>query len=282
MAVPSDIRSGVWALRAVCLLAPALLVSAPAVASEPLSWTDLADLALASPVVISATVRKADRLGRGDAPDVPAGETRVLVRADLVAALKAPSLLPASAAWLWQGSADARGRPPFGKAAPVLVFAAPLSGGGDPAVQPLRLVSPHGQQPFSTRTEAAVRDILSQAIRPGSEGLMVTGVSDGFRSVGDIAGVSESQFFLATEGGKPMTMVVRRTPDAPASVQVATGDLVDRAAPVQPFTLLWRGLACGLPDGLPSRLVEDPELVADYAFARASIGLCGRTVSPPR
>lgn len=266
---------------ALCLAAVSL-GGAPAAASAPLSWTDLADLALASPVVILATVRNADRLGRRHAPDVPAGETRVLVRADLSAALKAPSLLPASAAWLWQGRADARGRPPFGRAAPVMVFATPVSGGGDPAVQPLRLISPHGQQPWSAEIEASVRDILSQAVRPGAGGLMVTGVSDGFRTEGDVTGASETQFFLATRGGRPMTMVVRRAPASPATVQVATDDLVDRAAPVQPFTLLWRGLACGLPEALPERLAGNPDLAADYVLARNLIGPCGRTVAPPR
>jgi len=267
---------------AACVLAFSMMISAPAAASGPLSWTDLADLALSSPVVLAATVHKADRLGRRDAPDVPAGEVRALVRADLSAALKAPSLLPASAAWLWQGPSDARGRVPFGKAAPVLVFAAPLTGGGDPQVQPLRLVSPHGQQPWTPGTEAIVRAILSEAIRPGADGLMVAGVNDGFRTTGDIAGVSESQFFLATEGGRPMTLVVRRAPDASATVLVATDELVDRAAPVQPFTLVWRGLACGLPVSLPLRLAENPDLAADYALARESIGPCGRTVPPPR
>lgn len=282
MAVLADIRCAAQTVRSAGFLLVALLGCTPAAVAGPLSWTDLADLALASPVVLSAMIRKADRLGRKDAPDVAAGEARVLVRADLVAALKAPTLLPAGAAWIWQGPVDARGRPPFGKAAPVMVFAALLSGGGDPAVQALRLVSPHGQQPFTAQSEAAVRDILSQAIRPGAGGLMVTGVSDGFRSAGDIADSSESQFFLATEGGKPMTLIVRRAPGTAAIVRVATDEFVDRAAPVQPSTLLWRGLACGLPDALPPRLAENPELAADYALARESIGLCGRTVSPPR
>ena len=259
----------------------ALAASLPTVA-ESLSWTDLADLALASPVVLSAVVSRVDRVGRRDAPDVPQGHVRALVRADLSAALKAPALLPASAAWFWQGPAGQRGRPPFAKSAPVLVFAAPLAGGGDPETQPMRLTTAHGQQPWSAGAEAAVRDILSQALQPGADGLMVTGVNDGFRTIGAIPGMSESQFFLATQGGRPLTMVVRRAPAAEPVIAVATGDLVDRAAPVQPRTLVWRGLACGLPDRLPVRLADNADLSEDYALARQSIGPCGRTVEPPR
>ncbi len=269
-------------LLSACFLGATAMAVPSSAGATQLSWTDLADLALSSPVVVSAAVRRADRVGRSEASAVPPGQVRVLVRADLKAALKAPSLLPAAAAWLWQGPADGRGRTPFGKAAPVLVFAVPLVGGSDPETQPLRLVSPHGQVPWSAETEAIVRDILSQAIQPGAREWMVTAISDGFRTAGAISGASESQFFLATEGGKPMTLVVRRSPGVPASVAVATDDLVDRAAAVQPFTLVWRGLACGLPEALPALLAQNPDLADDYALARSSIGSCGRTVSPPR
>lgn len=280
LAVAMALASGTAARADQPLPAPAR--AAPTPAAAPLSWTDLADLALASPVVLTASIRGADKVRQRSAMDIPSGHLRVLVRADLTAALKAPGLLPAAAAWLWQGPADARGRPPFGKTAPVLVFAAPLSGGSDPQTQPLRLISPHGQQPWTGQTEAMVRDILAQALRPGAQGLLVTAVADGFHTAGAIAGASESQFFLATEGGKPMTLVVRRQPGVPADVAVATDDLVDRAAPVAPRTLVWRGLACGLPPALPAPLAGHAELAADYALARRAIGACGRTVAPPR
>jgi hypothetical protein len=265
----------------LCLLAAFVpLASAPAQsqpASPPQSWTDWADLALVSPVVIRASVNRVDRLSRREAPDVPPEEVRVLVRADLLAALKSPSVLPAEAAWRWQGPADARGRPPFGRKADVLVFARPLSGGSDPAVQPLALSSRSAQQPWSAEAEAIVRDVLTQALKPGATGLMVIGVRDAFHTEGDVAGASESQFFLRTEGGAPLTLVVTRSPDAREAVAVATGDLVEMARPVQPRTLLWRGLACGMPDHLPAAFAASPALAADWALAKRRIGACGRT-----
>lgn len=245
-------------------------------------WTDLADLALASTVVLVVDLADIDRLGRREAPDVPAGQVRVLVKGKLRAALKAPSVLPGAAAWLWQGPADARGRPPFAKSEPVLLFAAPLPAGNDPGTQPLKLVSPGAQQPWSQEREAIVRDLLKAALAPGADGLMVTGINDAFLTLGQVAGSSESQFFLATAGGRPMTLLVRRSPGSQPQVRVATGDLVDRAAAVEPRTLTWRALACGLPAELPPSLAADAALRADYAFARESIGPCGRRLSPPR
>lgn len=258
--------------------APAQAPSSPP--SRPLAWTDWADLALSAPVVIAATATDVDRLSKRETADLSAGQGRVLVRAALTAALKAPGVLPAEAAWHWEGAVDRRGRPPFAKKDPVIVFGQPLTGGGNPAVQPLRLVARHAQQPWTADSEALVRDVLKQALAPGAAGLMVTGLRDGFHSKGDIPGTSESQFFLATEGGSPLALVVRRAADSAAQVLVASGEIVDRAAAVRPRTLLWRGMACGMPAMLPEALAADAELVTDYAFARAEIGACGRTVDP--
>ena len=250
--------------------------------AQSLSWTDLADLALASPVVLVGAVERVDRLSRREAPDVPPTDVRALVQVKTQAVLKAPAVMPEGAAWLWQGSADAKGRAPFTKQDQMLGFARPLSGGARPEVQALQLVSPSAQQPWSAEAEGKVRAILQEAQRPGATGLIVTGINDAFRSEGDIPGISESQFFLKTEGGRPVTLVVRHEPGKPADVLAGAGDLVDRAQPVRPETLLWRGLACGLPETLPPALADREGLAADYAVAKASIGACGRTVEPPR
>jgi hypothetical protein len=190
-------------------------------------------------------------------------------------------VLPAEAAWRWQGPSDSRGRVPIPKGAPLLLFAEPLGGGSDPAVQPLKLLAEGGQQPWSAQVEAIVRDVLRQALSRNARVMLVTGVKDAFRSEGDVAGASESQFFLEATDGRPLTLLVTRQPGTEPLVRVATGDLVDRAQPVAPRTLLWRGLACGMPDRLPAVLAANPGLAEDYAVARAEIGACGRRLSPP-
>lgn len=270
-------RGASWLLIMTVLAAAA----SRAEAQESLSWTDWADLALASPVVLVAAVEKVDRLNRRDAPDVPPADVRALVQVKLQSVLKAPSALPVGAAWLWQGPADAKGRAPFAKKDVMLAFARPLSGGARPEVQPLQLVSPTAQQPWTAESEALVRSILQEAQRPGAAGLMVTGIGDAFRSEGDIPGTSESQFFLNTEGGAPVTLIVRHEPGRKVEVLAGAGDLVDRAQPIRRNTLLWRGLACGLPPSLPPALSARDGLRADYRLAKASIGPCGRTVTPP-
>lgn len=273
-------------LTIVTVLTFAAFGAAPAAASgaaaQSLSWTDWADLALASPVVLVGTVENVDRLSRRDAPDLPPSDVRALVQVKLQTVLKAPAVMPQGAAWLWQGPANAKGRAPFDKKEVMLAFAKPLSGGARPDVQALQLVSPNGQQPWSQEAETQVRAILQEALRPAAQGLMVTGISDAFRTEGDIPGTSESQFFLTTEGGRPVTLVVQHEPGREPVVLAGAGDLVDRAQPIRPQTLLWRGLACGLPAQLPTALSERNGLSADYRLAKASIGACGRTLTPPR
>jgi hypothetical protein len=254
------------------------VVVAPQIGPQP-SWTDWADLALASPLVLSVVTNDIDRLSQRDAPDVPAGEVRAIVRAGLTAAIRAPGVLPAEAAWRWQGPADAKGRAPIPRGARLLVFGEPLTGGSDPAVQPLRLTGTAAQQPWSAEGEGVVRDVLKQALG-GKRAMLVTGVRDGFRSEGDVPGASESQFFLEASDGLPLTLLVTRVPDAAPQLRVATGDLVDRAQPVAPRTLVWRGLACGMPAALPPALAGNAGLAEDYALARQQIGPCGRRLAP--
>ena len=256
------------------------LPAAPA-SVKTLSWTDWADLALASPAVIIATVDKAGKLSRRAAPDVPAGEVRALIEAQLTAAMKAPTVLPARAEWLWQGASGPRGRPPLTKGAAIIVFAEPVPGSRDAAVQQYRLVQPHAMQPWSAAAETAVRAILVDAAKRENSGLMVTAVTDGFYTAGTVEGRSESQFFLATASGRPATLVVQRSPGAPPAVSLSTGEVIDRATAVAPETLRWRALACGLPASLPDPLGASAELSADYAAVLQSLGRCGRTIGTP-
>jgi hypothetical protein len=108
--------------------------------------------------------------------------------------------------------------------------------------------------------------------------MLVTGVRDAFRSEGDVPGSSESQFFLEASDGLPLTLVVARAPGAEPRVLAATGELVDKAQPIRPQTLLWRGLACGMPAELPAGLAGDAGLAADYTYALGQIGACGRNL----
>lgn len=267
--------SGPFTLPAPALAAEGAIVAHSA-SGQRLSWVDLADLALTSPTVLHARIDKIERLSGRNAQDVPPGEVRLLVEASLQASLKAPGLLPAKAEWLWQGPGS-RNQWPFAEGEMVLLFARTAPGGAAD-VQMYQMVSPLGQLAWTPTADTALRDILSQALLPQNQQLMVTGVLDGFHSEGVIAGQSTSQFFLSTKGGKPLTLQVIRQPGALPQVTIATGDMIDRGQPVKPHTLAWRALTCGLPATLPTELSDMPGLSGDYELARTAIGPCDRRV----
>jgi hypothetical protein len=255
-------------------LLAALLLALPGMATAaPLSFADVADLTLAAPVIVRATVTGSERISEANSPGLAPGQARLLVEAAVNAALIAPGTVPGTLSWLWDAPLDAKGKPPRPKGSSVLAFLdAPAADGKT------RLIAGAGQQPATPDLEAEVRAIATAA-RSG-EAPAITGISNGFRADGTVPGESESQFFLKTADGKGLTMVVTRKPGEPLRVAVSRGDVIDEsAASVKPQTLLWYRLACTAPAKLPAAAGgSDTALAADWQEALASLGPCGRTL----
>ena len=256
-------------LAAVALIAAA---APPQVAGPVPTYADLAALTLASPVVARATIIRTDRIGVKDAPDVPPGRARLLVRAALSAAIKAPGAVPAQVEYLFDAPLDARGKPPRLKGAAVLVFLRAGTSLGQYA-----LVSAPAQIAATPNTEATIRAVLADAKRDIP---IVTGVGNAFRVPGAVPGEAESQFFLTT-ATSPVSLVVLTRPGQPRTLSLALGEIVDdAAAPIRPDTLLWYRLACFLPRALPAGVGGDDRaaLSDDYGFVLASLGPCVRNL----
>ena len=249
-----------------------VVISAAAAASPASAgYADLADLTLAAPVIVRATLTGSERIAPDSNPGIAAGRDRLLVKAQVLAALTAPGPIPAALNYQWDAPVDARGRPPKPKGETVLLFLAVVAPDGK-----ARLVAGSGQRPWDVASEATVRAIAAEA-RSGTVPV-VTGIASGFRADGSVAGESESQFFLTTADGKGLTLVVTARPGEAKRVALASGDVIDEsAAPVQRDTLLWYRIACFLPATLPAKVGASPALASDYAAALASIGPCGRT-----
>lgn len=266
---------------AMLLIGAAVVMAAarpqPLPPASGLAWADVADLSLAAPTIVRATIGSTTRLAAKDAPGLAPGRARLLVTANVDAALVAPGAVPAVLSFLWDAPLDAKGKPPRPRGVPVLIWAAAPAADGA-----ARLVSRAGLQPWDAATEARVRTIIA-ASRSG-EVPEFTGVANGFREVGNLPGESESQFFLTTAGtggrsAGTVAMVVTRRPGERLRVAIARGDVIDDAATaVRPETLLQYRLACFLPRQLPAGAGNDAALAADWQAAMAAIGPCGRTL----
>jgi len=138
------------------------------------------------------------------------------------------------------------------------------------------IIGAEAQLPWNENLEARVRAIATEA--RSNTVPIVTGIANGFRVAGTLPGESESQFFLSTKAGKPLTLVVLERPGMARSVAVASGDIIDESATsVKPDTLLWYRLACTLPPKLPAEAGgNDPALANAWTSAMTSLGNCER------
>lgn len=252
-----------------------------AVGTAVRSYADLADLADSATIVARADIRKVAQLKPEQAPGVPIGTARVYVEARTTALL-AGSGLGESLHYLADVPLDATGRLPKLKKMSVLIFARAVDG----RPSELRLVTPDAQVPWDAGTEAMTRAILTELVGPGTPP-RITGLREALHVRGNLAGEGETQLFLATEGGAPVSLSVVRRPGQPTVWGVSFSEIVDQAArPPAPQTLAWYRLACFLPAALPasanlSGTAEDRQIAnEDYALIIHDLGPCGRSRGP--
>lgn len=252
-------------------LAAAVLASVPGAAAAPLpygglsthySYVTLADMALAAPVALAAEISRALPLKGAQAADVPAGVTRYYVEAQVRALVSGQAELPPVVTYLVDLPNDERGRPLKLKDVPVLLLGAPGAVPGE-----FRLIAPRAQVPRTPENEARLRAILAARLAPDAPPA-ITGVSRAFHVAGSLPGEGETQIFLRTSDGRPISLSILRRPGETPRWAVALSELVDdSAAPPAPGSLLWYRLACGLPPALPDDAATDLG-DADGAIAR--------------
>ena len=244
-----------------------------------LSYADVADLALAAPIVAEVKIRKAERLKAELAGDVATSKRRYLVTADLVALIRGADGLAPRISYVIDLASDAQGKWPKLEKMKMLVFAHPVT--NRPAT--IRLVAPDAQQPASPGLSALVRKLLNEAGLPSAPPRIV-GIGEAFHVEGAVSGEGETQIFLKAVDGSPLSLSVWRRPDGLPKWAVSVGEIVDEGAePPSVDTLLWYRLACFLPPRLPASSVEtlaegDAAIASeDYATVIARLGPCRRT-----
>jgi hypothetical protein len=240
------------------------------------TYADLVDLALASPVVAKAVVHRQVRLKPEESPGVAPGFVRLYIEADTTALLIGPPL-GESLRFLADVRLDPNGKVPRLNKTQVLLF-------GNAAGKPgeLQLTASDTMFAWSPELEARVRAILTELVGPNAPP-RVTGLREALHVPGNLVGEGETQFFLATDSGKPVSISVVRRPGEPPRWGVSFSEIVDQAAqPPRPDTLAWYRLACSMPRAVPERAAissteADKRAAAqDYAFVLGELGPCRR------
>lgn len=252
--------------------------TADSVSSAPAqTYADLADLALPAEVVVRAQIRQATRLKPAQAPDLPASIARVYIVVRTSSLLVGPAL-GESLSFLADVPLDERGKLPKLNKSQVLVFARTVP--GKPGQ--LALVAPDAMIAWTPDAEQRLRAILTERNSPDAPP-HITALREALHVPGNLAGEGETQFFFATEGGKPVSLSVVRRPGQPTTWGVSFSEIVDQAArPPEKDTLGWYRLACELPPRLPdgTNIAERPRdrqaASEDYALIMADLGPCAR------
>ena len=268
------------ALTAALIAAAAAPAESQAPAAPAPTYADLADLALAAPVAAQVRIADATPVKAERAPDLRPGMARFYVEAALVSLIRSPQTLPARLSYLVDLPRDPKGKAPrLRKGSEFLLLAAPVAG----RPGELRLVAPDAQIPFTPALASTLRSIVREA-SSASPPPRIAGIGRAFHVPGAIRGESETQLFLQTAGGTPVSLTVLRRPGQAPAWAVALSEIVDESAePPAPGTLLWYRLACGLPRALPRQsLAEaDPEaaaaIEADYRLVLDRLGPCARS-----
>jgi hypothetical protein len=270
-------------------LAAAILLAATAVpgaaqdrqppAPPAVTFADLADLAEAAALVALVEVRDQAVVEPERAPGLAAGYARLYVEARTEALLAGRSALGESLVYLADVPLDAKGKAPKLKKQRFLVFADPVTG----RPGSLQLVDPTAQLPATPATEQLARSVIAALAAPDAPPA-ITGIRDVMSVPGNLAGESETQLFLDTQSGQPVSLSVVRRPGMEPAWGVSWNEIVDQSArPPEPQTVSWYRLACSLPARLPAEafLQQDQasrrRAEADYALIVEQLGGCPRT-----
>ena len=276
------VAAALWALAPL----PASAQTPPpatAAATPAPDYAEVADLVLASPMIVDATIRSAARIKGAEAAGVAPGRTRFYVEADVGALVRGTGAIPPRVGWLVDVAPDWRGRVPNPKKQRVLAFARPVAGRADQ----IQLVTPEAQRSWTPALDSLARRIAREAGAPDAPPV-ITGVRNAFHVPGALPGEGETQIFLTTEGDRPAALSILRRPGEQPRWSVALSEIIDdsAAAPARD-TLLWYRLACALPAALPERSTaalspEDAEVArADYGIVVAALGPCRNGTGVP-
>ncbi|WP_294088701.1 hypothetical protein [Sphingomonas sp.] len=240
------------------------------------SYARVAELVLGAPVIIDSVVRSAQKLKPAESPGLPPNHVRFDITADVRALIRGSDSAPARISYLADVPLDARGRPPKLAKQRVLLFGRAVPGRADQ----IQLTALAAQQPWSAPLDALTRRIAAEVVDPAAPPA-ISGIGNAFHVPGTLPGEGETQIFLNTPDGRPVSINIIRRPGEAVRWGVALSEIVDEAAaPPARDTLLWYRLACHLPRALPAGATATMEADdaraarADYAFVLDALGPC--------
>lgn len=248
------------------------------------TYVDLVTLAERSELVARVQIRRQTVVAAERSPGLSPGFVRLYVEADTISLVAGARGVSESVVYLVDVPLNEKGKAPKLKKREMLLLAN-ASGRGPKGETQLQLASPFAQLAYSPVLESRLRPILTDLVSRAAPPV-ITGVGDALAVPGTLAGESETQIFLATQDGSPVSITVLRRPAQPPAWGISWGEIIDSAARApESETLPWYRLTCALPETLPSsaNLARDPVArrlaASDYAYVMNALGPCARSIT---
>ncbi len=282
-------RHGLWRTLSVAITALSLSGSAALAATKtdaaPLAPTPtyarVADLVTTVPAMAVVSVRKMSLVPAERSPGLAPGQQRFLVEADTLALIRSNNVLSRRMSFLLDLPSQPKGRPPKWAKRSFLIF-----GKVEERVDFFQLLSSESIMAWSAENEAFVRRVGAEMAATDAPPL-IEGIDSVFHVGGAVAGEGETQIFLRTADGSPISLSIIRRPDEAPHFGVSLGEVVDEAADMPaPDTPLWYRLACFLPERLPAAALagqttnDAAAAVRDYEAFRSALAFCDREAQP--
>lgn len=256
---------------------PAFSQSTPPV--DPLQYADLADLSVSSPIIAHVTIKEAIKVDPERAPNAPPNTQRFYIVATTNALIRGLGGIPGTIRYVIDLPLDERGRAPKIKKDQFLVFARNLSAAnGD-----VQLSAPDAQIAWTADRDERVRSIVREIVASDAPPA-ITRIGHAFHVPGTIIGDGETQIFLETKTGDPVSITIISRQGQEKLWAVSLTEIVDEAARApKENTLLWYRLACFLPKALPEDAMSSPsaeninQARRDYSLVIQDLGNCIRS-----
>jgi len=253
--------------------------AAEAPSMPALTFVDLAELVEAAPTIAIVEIADQATVEPERSPGLASGDVRLYLEARTEALLAGRSAVGESLTFLADRALDPRGRAPRLRKQRFIVFATTVPG----RPGQLQLVDPKAMFPAEPVLTERVRSVIA-AVAANDLPPKVTGVRDVISVPGNLVGESETQMFVETASGAPVSLSVIRRPGMEPSWGVSWSEIVDASARAPaPETVEWYRLACGLPAELPADAFLQEEgrsrqqAREDYRYILQQLGPCERT-----
>ncbi len=250
-------------------------------AAQQPTYADLVTFALEAELSAIVMVEDQTAYRPERVPDVPPGRVRLYLESLTRNLLSGPAGVGESLIFVTDTNRDTDGDAPDWEERSFVIFADLVRARpGEVQLVSSRAMFPHGPV-IEERVRRVLRQLASADLPPE-----ITGVRDIISVPGNLAGESETQMFVETTNGAPVSLTVVRRPGRSPQWGVSLGEIVDTTlrAP-EAESLAWFRFACFLPKDLPEDafLQSDREsrnrAREDYAFVLQELGECERRYS---